>query len=80
MGACLGPGALDMKGQAIVEVMTMIAIKRRGVPLNRDVILIANADEETDSTGAEWFAQEKRRTDPGRGVSAERRREQPAGS
>jgi acetylornithine deacetylase/succinyl-diaminopimelate desuccinylase-like protein len=39
--------------------MTMIALKRRGVPLSRDIILIANADEETGSTGAEWFAREK---------------------
>ena len=49
-----------MKGTAIVELMTMIALKRRGVPLSRDVILVANADEETGSTGAEWFAREKK--------------------
>ena len=58
-GAVGGRGALDMKGTAIVELMTMIALKRRGVPLSRDVILVANADEETGSTGAEWFAREK---------------------
>jgi acetylornithine deacetylase/succinyl-diaminopimelate desuccinylase-like protein len=60
MGAVWGRGALDMKGTAIVELMTMIALKRRGVPLSRDVILVANADEETNSTGAEWFVREKR--------------------
>jgi acetylornithine deacetylase/succinyl-diaminopimelate desuccinylase-like protein len=60
MGAVWGRGALDMKGAAVVELMTMIALKRRGVPLSRDVILIANADEETSSTGAEWFTREKR--------------------
>ncbi|MGH7580525.1 MAG: M20/M25/M40 family metallo-hydrolase, partial [Gemmatimonadales bacterium] len=60
MGAVWGRGALDMKGTAIVELMTMIALKRRGVPLSRDVILVANADEETNSTGAEWFAREKK--------------------
>jgi acetylornithine deacetylase/succinyl-diaminopimelate desuccinylase-like protein len=59
-GAVWGRGALDMKGTAIVELMTMIALKRRGVPLARDVILVANADEETASSGAEWFAREKR--------------------
>lgn len=59
-GAVWGRGALDMKGTAIVELMTMIALKRRGVPLTRDVILVANADEETGSTGAEWFTREKR--------------------
>jgi acetylornithine deacetylase/succinyl-diaminopimelate desuccinylase-like protein len=30
------------------------------VPLSRDLILVANADEETGSSGAEWFAREKR--------------------
>jgi acetylornithine deacetylase/succinyl-diaminopimelate desuccinylase-like protein len=59
-GAVWGRGALDMKGTAIVELMTLIALKRRGVPLSRDIILVANADEETGSTGAEWFAREKR--------------------
>jgi acetylornithine deacetylase/succinyl-diaminopimelate desuccinylase-like protein len=59
-GAVWGRGALDMKGTAVVELMTMIALKRRGVPLSRDVILVANADEETNSTGAEWFAREKK--------------------
>jgi acetylornithine deacetylase/succinyl-diaminopimelate desuccinylase-like protein len=60
-GFVWGRGALDMKGQGVVELMTMIALKRRGVPLSRDVILLANADEETgsDSTGAEWFARER---------------------
>jgi acetylornithine deacetylase/succinyl-diaminopimelate desuccinylase-like protein len=58
-GAVWGRGALDMKGMAVVELMTMIALKRRGVPLSRDIILIANADEETGSTGAEWFTREK---------------------
>jgi acetylornithine deacetylase/succinyl-diaminopimelate desuccinylase-like protein len=57
--AVWGRGALDMKGMAVVELMTMIALKRRGVPLSRDIILIANADEETGSTGAEWFTREK---------------------
>jgi acetylornithine deacetylase/succinyl-diaminopimelate desuccinylase-like protein len=60
MGAVWGRGALDMKGTAVVELMAMIALKRRGVPLSRDVILVANADEETGSTGAEWFTREKR--------------------
>jgi acetylornithine deacetylase/succinyl-diaminopimelate desuccinylase-like protein len=58
-GAVWGRGALDMKGMGIVELMTMIALKRQGVPLSRDVILLANADEEAGSSGAEWFTREK---------------------
>ena len=59
-GAVWGRGALDMKGTAIAQLMTVIALKRRGVPLSRDVILLANADEETNSSGAQWFTREKR--------------------
>ena len=59
-GAVWGRGALDMKGMAVIELMAMIALKRRGVPLSRDIILVANADEETASSGAEWFAREKK--------------------
>ena len=59
-GHIWGRGAVDMKGQAIVEVATLIALKRRGVPLSRDIILVANADEETGSTGSQWFTKEKR--------------------
>lgn len=58
-GYVWGRGALDMKGQAVIEMMTMIALKRRGVPLARDVILVANADEETGQSGAQWFTREK---------------------
>ncbi|MGE0352520.1 MAG: M20/M25/M40 family metallo-hydrolase [Gemmatimonadales bacterium] len=58
-GYVWGRGALDMKGEGMVEVMTLIALKRRGIPLSRDIILIGNADEETGSSGAAWFAREK---------------------
>ncbi|MGQ0539270.1 MAG: M20/M25/M40 family metallo-hydrolase [Gemmatimonadaceae bacterium] len=54
-GYVWGRGALDMRGQGIVHVMAMIAIKRSGLPLDRDLVLIANADEELGSTGARVF-------------------------
>ncbi|MBX6333682.1 MAG: M20/M25/M40 family metallo-hydrolase, partial [Gemmatimonadaceae bacterium] len=54
-GYVWGRGALDMKGEGIVQLMAMLALKRSGVPLNRDIVFIANADEELGSTGAEVF-------------------------
>ena len=54
-GYVWGRGALDMKGEGIVHLMAMIAIKRSGVSLNRDIVFIANSDEELGSTGAEVF-------------------------
>jgi acetylornithine deacetylase/succinyl-diaminopimelate desuccinylase-like protein len=54
-GFVWGRGAQDMKGQGIVHLMTMIAIKRSGLPLNRDIVFIANADEEAGGTGALTF-------------------------
>ncbi len=50
-GFVWGRGALDMKGMTALEVMTMIQIKRLGVPLNRQLVLLAVADEEVDSKG-----------------------------
>ena len=54
-GYVWGRGALDMKGEGIVHLMAMIALKRSGVSLNRDVVFIANADEELDGIGAQTF-------------------------
>jgi len=51
-GYLYGRGALDMKGEGVVHLMAMIALKRSGVPLTRDIVFIANADEELTSTGA----------------------------
>ena len=51
-GYLWGRGALDMKGHGIAQLMALIALKRSGVPLNRDIVLIGNADEELGSTGA----------------------------
>lgn len=50
-GAVWGRGALDMKGMGVLELQTLIELKRQGVPLRRDVIFIAVGDEEVDSGG-----------------------------
>jgi acetylornithine deacetylase/succinyl-diaminopimelate desuccinylase-like protein len=44
-----------MKGNGVAQLMAMIALKRSGVQLNRDVVFIGNADEELGSTGAIIF-------------------------
>jgi acetylornithine deacetylase/succinyl-diaminopimelate desuccinylase-like protein len=54
-GYVWGRGTIDMKGEGIVQLMTMIAIKRSGLPLTRDIVFIGNADEELGSTGAFVF-------------------------
>lgn len=54
-GYLWGRGALDMKGEGIVHLMAMIALKRSRVPLDRDIVFIANSDEELGSTGAATF-------------------------
>src|SRR4051812_15939593 len=50
-GYIWGRGAIDMKGNGIAQLMAMIALKRSGVPLTRDIVFIGNADEELASTG-----------------------------
>jgi acetylornithine deacetylase/succinyl-diaminopimelate desuccinylase-like protein len=54
-GYIWGRGSLDMKGQGIVHLMAMIALKRSGVPLNRDIVFIGNSDEEFGGEGAAVF-------------------------
>ncbi len=58
-GAVWGRGAQDTKGLGIIQLATMVALKRRGIPLDRDLILVANADEELGSTGSLWFTEHK---------------------
>lgn len=55
-GEIWGRGALDDKGPGVVEMMAMIAIKRAGILLNRDVLFVATGDEEEGGkNGAGWF-------------------------
>jgi acetylornithine deacetylase/succinyl-diaminopimelate desuccinylase-like protein len=54
-----GRGALDMKGEGLLHLMTMILIKREGPPLARDVIFLGTADEEVDDEGSLWMIANK---------------------
>ncbi|HEX9131504.1 MAG TPA: M20/M25/M40 family metallo-hydrolase [Ktedonobacteraceae bacterium] len=56
-GFIYGRGAIDMKHMVTMELMTMLLLKRAGVPLKRDVIFMAAADEEVGGhQGAGWVA------------------------
>lgn len=55
-GEIWGRGTLDDKGPGVIELMAMLAIKRAGILLNRDVIFIATGDEEEGGkVGAGWI-------------------------
>jgi len=54
-GYLWGRGTIDMKGQGVAHLMAMIAAKRSGLALSRDIVFIANADEELGSTGGIVF-------------------------
>jgi acetylornithine deacetylase/succinyl-diaminopimelate desuccinylase-like protein len=55
-GFVWGRGALDMKGMGALETMTVALLKRLRVPLRRDVVLLAVADEEVGNLGMEHVA------------------------
>jgi acetylornithine deacetylase/succinyl-diaminopimelate desuccinylase-like protein len=56
-GFLYGRGALDMKSTGILQLGAVLAIKRAKVPLKRDLIYLATADEEAGSRfGAQWIA------------------------
>jgi len=55
-GYLYGRGALDMKGTGISQLASFIALHRAGQALNRDVVLVATADEEAGGYfGAGWL-------------------------
>lgn len=55
-GYIWGRGALDMKSLAIMELMAFLLVKRLGLPLKRDLVFLACADEEAGSAyGVDWL-------------------------
>src|SRR5216110_898686 len=44
-GYLWGRGALDMKSTGVAQLAALLAIKRARIPLKRDLILLATADE-----------------------------------
>ncbi len=59
-GFMYGRGALDMKQMVGMEALSMLLLKRSGVPLKRDVIYMAAADEECGGlAGAEWVVEHR---------------------
>jgi len=57
----VGRGALDAKGVTVVHLLTLVALARRGAPLDRDIILLATPDEEAGGLhGAALVARDRR--------------------
>ncbi|HET7293517.1 MAG TPA: M20/M25/M40 family metallo-hydrolase [Vicinamibacteria bacterium] len=52
-GRLYGRGAVDMKGEGIVQLVAFLRLKRDKVPLARDVVFLATADEEDGFAGIE---------------------------
>jgi acetylornithine deacetylase/succinyl-diaminopimelate desuccinylase-like protein len=50
-GRLYGRGAVDMKGEGIVQLVAFIRLAREKRPLARDVMLLATADEEAGFAG-----------------------------
>jgi acetylornithine deacetylase/succinyl-diaminopimelate desuccinylase-like protein len=58
-GYLYGRGALDMKGIGIMQLAAVLEIARARVPLKRDLVLLATADEEAGSRyGARFIAEQ----------------------
>ena len=57
--AIWGRGALDMKSEGLLHLMTMILLKQQGASLSRDVIFLGTADEEVNDEGSIWMIANK---------------------
>lgn len=55
-----GRGAQDMKNEGLAQLMVMVVLKREKIPLDRDVMFLATADEEVDDTGTDWMIANQR--------------------
>ncbi len=56
-GFLYGRGAVDMKSTGILQLAAVLALKRAGARLTRDLIVLATADEEAGSAlGAQFIA------------------------
>lgn len=51
-GEIYGRGALDMKDEGMLQAMVMLIAAREHLPLKRDLIFLATADEEVNDTGS----------------------------
>jgi acetylornithine deacetylase/succinyl-diaminopimelate desuccinylase-like protein len=54
-GFLYGRGAQDDKSLLAAELAVLVDLKRRGVKLDREIILVSEADEEAGSTGIQWL-------------------------
>src|SRR4029450_13448568 len=60
-GYLYGRGAIDMKSTGILHLAALLALKRARVPLKRDLVFLATADEEAGSEfGAQFIADRRR--------------------
>jgi len=60
-GYVWGRGSLDDKGPGVIDLMAILAIKRAGILLNRDIIFVATGDEEEGGKmGAGWFTEHEK--------------------
>ncbi|MEE9278007.1 MAG: M20/M25/M40 family metallo-hydrolase, partial [Dehalococcoidia bacterium] len=59
-GKIYGRGAVDMKGAGVMQLMTLLLLKRHDVPRKRDIVFCAVPDEEAGSVwGMQWLSEHR---------------------
>ncbi len=54
-GEIYGRGTLDMKDEGMIHAMVLLLAAHEHLPLKRDLIFLATADEEVGDTGSAWI-------------------------
>lgn len=54
-GQLYGRGAMDMKDEGLLQAMVLLIAAREHLPLRRDLIFLATADEEVNDSGSTWI-------------------------
>ncbi len=59
-GSVYGRGAVDMKGCGVMQLITVLLLKREGIQLKRDLVFCAVPDEEAGSAlGMQWLCENR---------------------
>lgn len=58
-GEIYGRGALDMKDEGLLHAMVLLIAARERLPLRRDLVFLATADEEVHGMGSAWILEHR---------------------
>jgi glutamate carboxypeptidase len=60
-GRAYGPGVFDMKAGIVMGLYSLAALRKHGIPINKKIVMLLNADEEIGSPSSREFTEREAR-------------------